>query len=71
MVTVSTGDGRWRLVPKAPFSTLIQVHNRAKLFLVVDRRAFNSRNQFFVMPVSCLHLFELIQFTWNEKRDMP
>ena len=34
MVTVSTGDGRWRLVPKAPFSSLIQVHNGAKMFLL-------------------------------------
>ena len=34
MVTVSTGDGRWRLVPKAPFSSLIQVHNGAKFFLL-------------------------------------
>ena len=67
-------DGGWFLKPLFLLLFKYTIGPNYKVgfdFLVVDQSAASSRNQFFVMPVSCLHLFQLIKFTWYKKRGMP
>ena len=65
-------DGGWFLKPLFLLLFKYTIGPNYKVgfdFLVVDQSAASSRNQFFVMPVSCLHLFQLIKFTCLRARN--